>query len=231
MEFAPELGIVDQFQLEIENLANLYIGTDYFTEIKKLFGNRKKYDIDNLVRGLWYAYVIIELPSRTGYTIVAYEGGWMNLEDMIAGKNWLLKNWSHESLFKGFNRKIGKDAKLTKLRDWYNVQSTYDFFATRGREWMERLHKDEKYLLEKENELSNAIRTVKRDWRQYRLLVCRYELIAQSEPTKFIKKNGSINITAIARYIRKTCGYKQNLITIRQALYRFREKNNKIQRK
>ncbi|RPI17168.1 MAG: hypothetical protein EHM58_10285 [Ignavibacteriae bacterium] len=249
---------VQSLQDEIDKLSEDYYSSDFIEKVKPNFNCKYEYDLKNLIKGLWYYFVIWELPSRTGFTIWVYIDHGMTLEATIEGKIWLLKNWGKEDLFQRFNKYIGESTKNQKLRDMWNVESSYEHFATGGREWILKLHNDEKILLyqkhldledlskedrnkyegriselekvQNEKMLELAINTVRQDENKYNLLIVRYKQIAETDP-KFYKNNGEINLSEIARYIRKISSNKIKFRTIYQELYRFREKKNEIKRK
>jgi hypothetical protein len=245
---------VQLLQNEMNLLAKEYLSSVEINQISRYLP-KDRFDKENLIYGLWYYFAIFVLSSKTAHTIWAYEHGDLTLEEILDGKIWILQNWSKESLFHDFNDYIKKQMSLIKLRKSWHTQSSLNTFSVDGRDLLLKLHNDEKIeiyrrlitleavsemdkneyqeriseLRENNNKksLDIIIDNVKADPTQYKQLVIRYEQIAETDK-KFYKRNGNINITEIARYIKSINPRKLKLRTIEQALFRYRKEIGKI---
>lgn len=235
---------VQDFDDEISKLNRLYINDSSFLEIKKLIKVDKEFEIYDIIMGIWYYYIIWELPSNT-YSFWAYKYKEIDLEKFIFGKISIIKAWSPESIFEYFNEHIRNFTKNEKLAEIWNIESSLMTMSAKGRELIKDLHNDEKKLiteknvtleisknqLEKDNEeksyllnkdeIERLIEIVKKDKNRCKELTAMYEYIAENYKG-YKKKNGQPHFSKIAKFIYKKINKKVPLTTITKQIYRFR---------
>ncbi|HAY34051.1 MAG TPA: hypothetical protein PK605_05285 [Ignavibacteria bacterium] len=247
MEKKIETYSVQDFDDEIVKLYENYIKGKSFLEIKHFLKVNKEFEVYDVIMGIWYYYVIWELPSNT-YSIWGYLDKYINLEEFLYGKISIIKTWSLESIFEYFNNHLISFVKNEKLGEIWKIESSLLTMSARGRELIKNLHNDEKkliaeknrelaynneilvkdieektYLLDKD-EIDRLIETVKKNPKRCTELSECYEFIAENYKG-YKRKNGQPHYSKIAEFIYKKINKKVALTTIKKQIQRFRDKN------
>lgn len=140
---------------KIDSISDSYIfdcKSNIFSQILS-FKNRK--DDRYIIIGLWYLFVIEDLPSTTK-TIWAYEDKQIQLSEFIKGKMAITNTWKKGWLYKDFNNFVLNILKYEDLKTSLDIEGTLVMSSFRGRNWIERLNNDEnRLILEKNIHLTN----------------------------------------------------------------------------
>lgn len=240
---------VTDFQNEIARMFDAYLKANQNAEIGHLLKTEYDYEKNELIKGLWYIYVIEILPSND-LTIWAYEDNRIELQDFIKAKMGILKKWSKKDLFSSFNKYLISVSEIQNIRDIYNIEVSLRSYSTLGWEWLQKLQNDEtkklnfaskklgskfKKLNIKKDQLisekiellkklalddyNRTIKLVEKEPQKYDQLVFKYEEIALREPN-CKKSSGKPHLTNIISYIHKLT--KKDKRTIAKRLERYR---------
>lgn len=243
---------VGDLEKEIDNLFDSYRKDPSIETTRSYFKTEKNYEFLELLKGIWYFYVIVEMPSNN-MQVWGYTDKFISLAEFLEGKISIINSWDKEYIFDYFNDHIKKFVQYEELAARWKIESSLLTMSTTGREWLQRLHNDEKvellhknfsltsklHILEIDNEektyqldkdeFERLIEDVKKDKNNCKLLSSRYMYIANNYKG-FIKSNGVPNYSQIAEFIYKKINKTVPLPTISKQISRFRKTLQKSQK-
>lgn len=236
------LPTVLELRNAIDSTSDNYILGYQSKEISHKLSFKNQQDIKYMIIGLWYLFVIENLPSTTK-SIWAYEDKQIQLSDFIIGKMTVIKTWRKDWLFNDFNDFILDILKYEDLKTYLEIEGTLIMSSFRGRNWIEHLNNDE-YQLKLENnihqinddlkcvELELYNQLIENDNLQSKIAQDAYHNLIQlveSEPQKYDLllfryeeiafreagckfRNGKINKAAVYDFIHRLTGVNERTI-------------------